>query len=145
MNATKANERDRRPLSLEQLRQRLKHIAGLCWGLSIDLNNEVTRNEELTAENKRLQNEIDGLRAELKLVRNRENARGFYRQKTSATIETQGATPPTAPPKPKKERKRKPDEELTPEELRKRNQHREWNARYYAKKRAEQSQGGNND
>ena len=54
MNATKANERDRRPLSLEQLRVRLKHIAGLCWGLSIDLNNEVTRNEELTAENKRL-------------------------------------------------------------------------------------------
>ena len=139
------NDTHRAPLTLEQLRQRLKHIAGLCWGLSIDINNEFARNEALQKENKRLQDEINGLRAELKLVRNRENARGFYRQKTSATIETQGATPPTAPPKPKKERKRKPDEELTPEELRKRNQHREWNARYYAKKRAEQSQGGNND
>mgnify|MGYP006990136712 CR=1 FL=1 len=89
------NERDRRPLSLEQLRQRLKHIAGLCWGLSIDIHNEIERNEALKSENKRLQDEINGLRAELKLVRNRENARGVYKRKTRATLEAQsnGETP----------------------------------------------------
>lgn len=143
------NERDTRPLTLAQLRERLKHIAGLCWGLSIDVNNECARNETLQKENKRLQDEITSLRAELKLVRSREHCREYQRKRTRAALESElnGDTPP-APQRPKritkpaKERKRKRDDELTPEELRKRNQHREWNARYYAKKRAEQSQGG---
>lgn len=146
------NATHRAPLTLEQLRQRLKHIAGLCWGLSIDINNEFARNEALQKENKRLQDEITGLRAELKLVRSREHCREYQRKRTRAALESElnGDTLP-APQRPKrisksaKERKRKRDDELTPEELRKRNQHREWNARYYAKKRAEQSQGGNND
>lgn len=38
------------PLTVESLRKRLKHIAGLCWGLSIDLNNELERNQRLEAE-----------------------------------------------------------------------------------------------
>lgn len=149
------NDTHRAPLTLEQLRQRLKHIAVLCWGLSIDINNEFARNEALQKENKRLQDEINGLRAELKLIRNRENARGVYKRKTRETLEAEanGETPPapvpakpkTRTPKPTKERKRKRDDELTPEELRKRNQHREWNARYYAKKRAEQNIGANED
>lgn len=127
------NERDRRPLSLEQLRQRLKHIAGLCWGLSIDIHNEIERNEALKSENKRLQDEINGLRAELKLLRNRT---------------------PAAPSKPKKEkpiaeRTRKLNEKLaamTPEErekyLKQLEAKRKYNARYLAKKIA--AQGGNN-
>lgn len=149
------NETHRAPLTLAQLRERLKHIAGLCWGLSIDINNECARNEALQKENKRLQDEITGLRAELKLVRSREHCREYQRKRTRAALESElngdtlpapvPAKPKTRKPKPTKERKRKRDDELTPEELRKRNQHREWNARYYAKKRAEQSQGGNND
>lgn len=149
------NERDRRPLSLEQLRQRLKHIAGLCWGLSIDIHNEIERNEALKSENKRLQDEINGLRAELKLLRNREKARGVYKRKTRATLEAQsnGETP-AAPSKPKKEkpiaeRTRKLNEKLvamTPEErekyLKQLEAKRKYNARYLAKKRA--AQGGNN-
>ena len=149
------NERDTRPLTLEQLRQRLKHIAGLCWGLSIDINNECTRNEALQKENNRLQDEITGLRAELKLVRSREHCREYQRKRTRAALEAElngdtlpapvPAKPKTRTPKPTKDRKRKRDDELTPEELRKRNQHREWNARYYAKKRAEQNIGANED
>lgn len=52
------NDVNRDPLTLEELRQRLKHIAGLCWGLSIDLNNEVARNEQLAAENKQLKEKL---------------------------------------------------------------------------------------
>ncbi len=150
------NDTHRAPLTLEQLRQRLKHIAGLCWGLSIDIYNEIERNEALKNENKRLQDEINGLRAELKLVRNRENARGVYKRKTRETLEAQlnGETP-AAPYKPKKEkpvaeRTRKLNEKLaamTSEErekyLKQLEAKRKYNARYLAKKRA--AQGGNND
>lgn len=150
------NDTHRAPLTLEQLRQRLKHIAGLCWGLSIDINNEFARNEALQKENKRLQDEINGLRAELKLIRNRENARGVYKRKTRETLEAQlnGETP-AAPYKPKKEkpiaeRTRKLNEKLaamTSEErekyLKQLEAKRKYNARYLAKKRA--AQGGNND
>ena len=149
------NERDLRPLTLEQLRQRLKHIAGLCWGLSIDIHNEIERNEALKNENKRLQDEINGLRAELKLVRNRENVRGIYRQKTRAMLEAEAnGEAPTTSTKPKKEkptaeRTRKLNEKLaamTPEErekyLKQLEAKREYNARYLAKKRA--AQGGKN-
>lgn len=150
------NERDTRPLTLEQLRQRLKHIAGLCWGLSIDIHNEIERNEALKNENKRLQDEINGLRAELKLVRNRENVRGIYRQKTRAMLEAEAnGEAPAAPSKPKKEkpiaeRTKKLNAKLaamTPEErekyLKQLEAKRKYNARYLAKKRA--AQGGNND
>lgn len=149
------NATHRAPLTLEQLRQRLKHIAGLCWGLSIDINNEFARNEALQKENKRLQDEINGLRAELKLVRNRENARGVYKRKARETLEAEAnGEAPTTSPKPKREkptaeRTRKLNEKLaamTPEErekyLKQLEAKRKYNARYLAKKRA--AQGGNN-
>lgn len=49
---------DRKPMTVKELQQRLKHIAGLCWGLSIDLNNEIERNERQAAEIKNLQAQI---------------------------------------------------------------------------------------
>lgn len=166
------NDTHRAPLTLEQLRQRLKHIAGLCWGLSIDINNEFARNEALQKENKRLQDEINGLRAELKLVRNRKNARGIYRQKTAVKSKTESnaATSPAVEQTPdeRKEAQKKYKREymrkrrggslreeklnaklatMTPEErekyLKQLEAKRKYNARYLAKKRA--AQGGNND
>lgn len=56
--APEAQEIHSKPLTIEELRQRLKHIAGLCWGLSIDLNNEIERNERQAAEIKKLQAQI---------------------------------------------------------------------------------------
>lgn len=58
-------EEERKPLSFEELRYRLKHIAGLCWGLSIDLANEIQLREETASENARLQAENDGLQKEV--------------------------------------------------------------------------------
>lgn len=52
-----ADEISRPPLTLKELRERVKHIAGLCWGLSIDLQNEIERNAAITAEFKRLEAE----------------------------------------------------------------------------------------
>ena len=46
-------------LTFDDLRQRLKSIATLCIGLSIDLNNEIQLRDELIAE-------IDRLRSKLK-------------------------------------------------------------------------------
>ncbi len=142
-----AGEIHSKPLTFKQLSERLKHIAGLCWGLSIDLQNEIKYRHALEAERERLQDEITGLREELKLVRNRENARGNYRQKTAAKSEAEsnGVTPPT-PTKTKVRKARAPripETALTPEEQAKRAKKREYNARYLAKKRA--AQGGNND
>lgn len=46
------------PLTLAELRERLKHIAVCCSGLSIDLANEITLREQLTAENEQLRCEL---------------------------------------------------------------------------------------
>lgn len=45
--AANANEIHGEPLKFPELRERLKHIAGLCWGLSIDLQNEIELREML--------------------------------------------------------------------------------------------------
>lgn len=37
-------------MTIQELRERLKHIAGLCWGLSIDLANDLERSQRLEAE-----------------------------------------------------------------------------------------------
>lgn len=142
-----AGEIHSKPLTFKQLSERLKHIAGLCWGLSIDLQNEIKYRHALEAERDQLNNRIKELNEENKLLRMRLAGRERNKQRAIEEANAPSATAPTQTKAAKhtKERKRKPDEELTPEELRKRNQHREWNARYYAKKRAEQSQGGNND
>lgn len=47
-------ERSNTPMPLSELRQRLKHIASLCWGLSIDIQNELERNIQLKTENEAL-------------------------------------------------------------------------------------------
>lgn len=49
------------PLTYKQLSERLKHIASLCWGLSIDIQNEIELRKELEAENKRLIAEFENL------------------------------------------------------------------------------------
>lgn len=46
------------PMTLAELRERLKHIAVCCAGLSIDLANEITLREQLTAENEQLRQEL---------------------------------------------------------------------------------------
>ncbi len=61
------NEIDRKPLTLEELRARLKHIAGLCWGLSIDIANEFEERDNLKLENKQLREEIEHLKSKLGL------------------------------------------------------------------------------
>lgn len=142
---------DRQPLTLEELRQRLKHIAGLCWGLSIDINNEIERNETLTAENKRLLNENFGLREELRGLSAREYCRNYQSHKNKGSLETElrGENPPVSV-KPKKdkpisERQRKLNEKLaamTPQEREKYERHLEKSriscARYRLKKKIEQ-------
>ncbi len=46
------------PMTLAELRERLKHIAVCCSGLSIDLANEITLREQLAAENEQLRQEL---------------------------------------------------------------------------------------
>lgn len=137
-----AGEIHSKPLTFKQLSERLKHIAGLCWGLSIDLQNEIKYRHALEAERDQLNNRIKELNEENKLLRMRLDGRARNKQRA---IEEATAPTQKKEPKPAKERKRKRDDELMPEELRKRNKHREWNARYYAKKRAEQNIGTNED
>lgn len=181
-----SEEIHRPPLTVKELRQRLKHIAGLCWGLSIDLNNEIERNaaiiaefEQQETENAELKTQLEAAQNELakcksiadrneglKLenerlkqavamahAKNRREAIDDHNEQLAWERENYGniaseithkSKPAKQKPKtkkPPKARKRKPDSELTPEELKKRNQHRKWNATYYAKKA---TQGGNN-
>lgn len=63
---------NRAPLTIKELRARLKHIAGLCWGLSIDLTNEIERNaaiiaefDQQEAENAELRKQLEAARKEL--------------------------------------------------------------------------------
>lgn len=51
----------REPMTFEELRGRLKHIAGLCYGLSIDLANEIELREKLQKENAALRAANKGL------------------------------------------------------------------------------------
>ena len=52
------NDEPQPPMTLAELRERLKHIAVCCSGLSIDLANEITLREQLTAENEQLRQEL---------------------------------------------------------------------------------------
>lgn len=69
------------PMSFQELRQRLKHIAGLCWGLSIDLANEIQLREEITSENARLQAVNDGLQREVQRLSKELYQRNYRRKK----------------------------------------------------------------
>ena len=53
-----SEEEKREPMTFEELRKRLKHIAVLCWGLSIDLANEIQLRELLLEENKDLRERV---------------------------------------------------------------------------------------
>lgn len=160
------SDTNRPPLTLEELRQRLKHIAGLCWGLSIDIHNEIERNNELTAENKRLQDEIKGLNDELKLLRWRQRSRDQAKLKARATIEAeQNAGKPTVhTPKPAKTNTKKQltdearakrnaaFEALPPKERERRLKKREYQKQYVERERAKQlaqakqlTQGGSDE
>lgn len=55
----------RPPLTIKELRQRLKHIAGLCWGLSIDLQNEIESKAAIIAEFEKLGTENEELKTQL--------------------------------------------------------------------------------
>lgn len=44
--------------TIDELRSRLKHIAGLCYGLSIDLANDLERLALLEKENAELRNKL---------------------------------------------------------------------------------------
>lgn len=64
------------PMTLEELRGRLKHIATLCIGLSIDLSNEIELRQ-------RLEKETEKLREELKI----EKAKPKRKQRTPEQVE----------------------------------------------------------
>ncbi len=81
------------PMTLAELRERLKHIAVCCSGLSIDLANEITLREKLTAERDRLQQENDVLRDEIRRVKSklnsRKSAKNAYRKKCGLPLVTE--------------------------------------------------------
>lgn len=199
-----SEEIHRAPLTVKELRQRLKHIAGLCWGLSIDLNNEIERNAAIIAEfeqqekeNAELKSQLEAARKELEkckslATRNEvlklENERlkqavAMARAKSkreaiddhneqlawereeygailSASTNRKSKRAKSATPKPRtRTRKPKTAKQLAAEEARakrkaafdalpekerkRREAQRIYNKRYYAKKRAEREQGGN--
>ncbi|MGN0817605.1 MAG: hypothetical protein ACI4L9_01430 [Candidatus Coproplasma sp.] len=60
---------NRAPLTIKELQERLKHIAGLCWGLSIDLTNEIESKAAIIAEFEQQETENAELRKQLEAVR----------------------------------------------------------------------------
>lgn len=68
---TKTEEKIK-PIKLEELREHLKHIACLCWGLSIDIESsrkELQKVDGLNAENKRLKGIIENLNVQFKQLK----------------------------------------------------------------------------
>ena len=53
------NQIPKEPLTLAELQARFKHIAGLCWGLSIDITNELEERDNLKIENKQQREETE--------------------------------------------------------------------------------------
>ena len=90
-----AGEIHSKPLTFKQLSERLKHIAGLCWGLSIDLQNEIKYRHALEAERDQLNNRIKELNEENKLLRMRLDGRARNKQRAieEATAPTQKKEP----------------------------------------------------
>lgn len=77
------------PMTLAELRERLKHIAVLVMGLSIDLNGEIALRERLEVENKELHRELKEEKAKPKrrqmtpeqAERHRQAMRDYYERK----------------------------------------------------------------
>ena len=78
------NDIDRAPLTLRELQQRLKHIAGLCWGLSIDIANEFDERDNLKEENKQQREEIEHLKGQLGLKGQRAETKEKLEKMTAA-------------------------------------------------------------
>lgn len=74
----------REPMTFESLRGRLKEIAGLCWGLSIDLANEIEEREKVVSECDALKQELEGLRRECSRYA---KATGNYKYKRRKRVE----------------------------------------------------------
>lgn len=171
--AINANEIHRQPLKFPELRERLKHIASLCWGLSIDLQNEIELREMLERSYNHQRKALLELFEQLKnsTLPAHEQVR-FYKQGIKKILYPNGIgsragvntsanelTPEDFEARAKKRQKcrdcqnkkqvkvpkRLPDDALSPEELAKRERQREYKRRYMEKKRAAQAQGGNND
>jgi hypothetical protein len=76
-------------MTFAELRERLKHIAVLCIGLSIDLANEIQIRDNLTAENKQLKRDLQEEKATPKrrtmtpeqAERHRQAMRDYYARK----------------------------------------------------------------
>ncbi len=74
------------PMTMEELRGRLKHIATLCVGLSIDLSNEIKLREDLEQENEKLRKALNKPpraknMTEIERARQREYQRKYYRNR----------------------------------------------------------------
>lgn len=77
------------PMTLAELRERLKYIAVLVMGLSIDLNGEIALRERLEVENKELRRELKEEKAKPKrrqmtpeqAERHRQAMRDYYERK----------------------------------------------------------------
>ncbi len=167
-----AGEIHSKPLTFKQLSERLKHIAGLCWGLSIDLQNEIKYRHALEAERERLEDENKALRAELRELSQKAHSNEQYKKRVLADrerlkVEMETAQAAELSPEMRKEAQKKYKREymrkrrggssreeklneklaaMTPEErekyLKQLEAKRKYTARYLAKKRA--AQGGNN-
>lgn len=171
--AANAGEIHGQPLKFPELRERLKHIASLCWGLSIDLQNEIELRETLERCYNQQRKVLLELFEQLKnsTLPAHEQVR-FYKQGIKKILYPNGVgsraginttanelTPEDFEARAKKRQKcrdrqnkkqvkvpkRLPDDALTPEKLAKRERKREYNRRYMEKKRAAQAQWGNND
>lgn len=69
-------------MSVVELRERLKHIAGLCYGLSSDLSLLTERNAELLAE-------CEALKAEKERIDRNYRALKGYRKRVASNPELQ--------------------------------------------------------
>lgn len=72
-------------MTVKEIRERLKHIAGLCYGLSADLQYLEAENARLKADNDGLQNLLEINKKELIKLRCAIRSRQYYRKKVACT------------------------------------------------------------
>lgn len=67
-------------MTVKEIRERLKHIAGLCYGLSADLQYLEEENARLKADNAGLQALLDGCKIKLAEMRSRAKRKAQKKQ-----------------------------------------------------------------